>query len=282
MSDRRRPARDLHLSLHLGADISDWQAGQAFLEPLFADRALAPARVSSGNEVSARHGKDVGTAEECSPSWGQRVQVRAQGRVFEAVEPFHWKGGRPADAKGWVLFSQQTARGAATRGTIGVQARVGVRVDWHGLLVAWCAAFQPESGLLHPCVSRDEPGPPVNRLDCTPEEEVLALAWTHYRSASLRPRFRAGPLTTVVEGLTNLGWATWFGPDLAHHVDAPGLRAAGFPVDRIGAGWLVRLSERVEDMAGDFARFASLRTRARALFQKGVFLLPADAGTGKS
>ena len=99
--------------------------------------------------------------------------------------------------------------------------------------------------------------------------------------AELYTRFRAGPLNSVVEGLTNLGWANWFGPKLAHHVDAPALRAAGFPVDRIGAGWIVRLSERVEDVARDYARFASLRAQARALFAPDLFPLPPDAGPGK-
>jgi len=121
----------------------------------------------------------------------------------------------------------------------------------------------------------------VNLLDCTfEEEEVQAAAWSRYRTATLHTRFQAGPLNSKVEGLTTLGWATWFSPGLAQHVDEPALRAAGFPVDRIGAGWLLRLSERVEDDARDYVRFASLRAQARALFREDLFLIPANAGTG--
>jgi hypothetical protein len=282
MSDRRRPPRDLHLGLKLRGEMSDWPSGQRFLEPLFADPALAPVRVAAGNEISARHGVDVAGLAECAPCWGQREEVRAQGQDIDSVAPFYWKAGRPADAKGWVRFPGRDNRGSPNPGSIGVEARGGKGVDWHRVLVSWCEAFQPESGLLHPCLSQEDPGPPVNLLDCSAAEELMGLAWSHFGSASLHPRFRAGPQNSVVEGLTNLGWATWFGPDLARHVDAPALQAAGFALDRIGAGWLLRLSARIEEVERDFARFARLRAKARALFPDGLFLLPPDAGVARA
>jgi len=46
MADRRRPSSDLLLALDHRTDMSGWQAGRAFLDPLFAEPVLAPARVS--------------------------------------------------------------------------------------------------------------------------------------------------------------------------------------------------------------------------------------------
>ena len=280
MADRRRPSRNLLLILGHRSDISDWQAGRAFLDPLFADPVLAPARVSLDEKPRNSSSAYVGAPEDCRPFWGHIAQISVQGRTFDTVWDFHWQSRKPATAKGWVDFSYKNLRGEPTPGCIAIEARASARVDWHALLVAWCTAFQPDAGLLHSCPFDDAYGLGVNVLDCTLEEEVQALAWARYRGAELYTRFRAGPLNSMVEGPTNLGWATWFGPGLAHHVDAPALQAAGFPVDRIGEGWLVRLSERVGDVAGDHARFAGLRAQARALFAPDLFLLPPDAGTG--
>jgi len=150
MADRRRPSRDLLLVLDHRTDMSGWQAGRAFLDPLFAEPVLAPARVSLDEKPLKSRNADVTGPEDCRPWWGYVVPLSVRGQTFDVVWNFFWQSRQPRTAGGLVSFSYKDIRGEPTSDHIAVEANARAPVDWHALLVAWRAAFQPDSGLLHP------------------------------------------------------------------------------------------------------------------------------------
>jgi hypothetical protein len=64
-----------------------------------------------------------------------------------------------------------------------------------------------------------------------------------------------------------------YGLDLAHLVNEPALSAAGFPLEPLNDGWLVRVTETLGDLVDDFPAFSRRRAEMKRIFPSGTFVI---------
>lgn len=137
--------------------------------------------------------------------------------------------------------------------------------------------MSPFGAILHPSINKD--GPPKSTRDIREysfAEEVLQQAWSRFLGGSLYCEFRAGELNSFVSGLTNLGWASWFGGEYAKEINEETISAAGFPIQKIGDGYLVQVTENINDVVDDFRMFSNRRAELKSLFRDGLFMIKEE------
>ena len=88
-----------------------------------------------------------------------------------------------------------------------------------------------------------------------------------------RNSFQIGSFNAALKpDIPNIGWAMFYGNEFAEKIDAEGIFRAGFPIEKMSNGYLVRVTEDIKDIARDFEFFARQRTELRSLFPSGFFL----------
>lgn len=138
----------------------------------------------------------------------------------------------------------------------------------------WCSIATPFAAVLHPLAARDSAK--KNNKDVrnyTYNEDVYQQAWSRFLGGEFYCEFRAGELNSLVSGLTNLGWASFFGGEFSKEVDESMIAAAGFPVRKIGDGYLVQVTENISDVIDNFALFSQRRAELKSLFRDGLFMI---------
>ena len=91
------------------------------------------------------------------------------------------------------------------------------------------------------------------------------------KSNTPESRFRS---FTVMDGkVPNIGWGMYYGREYVHEVDAGTISAAGFPVQKIGDGYLVQVTDDINDVVNDFAMFSKRRAELKSLFRDDLFLI---------
>ncbi len=73
--------------------------------------------------------------------------------------------------------------------------------------------------------------------------------------------------------VSNAGWAMFYGNEFAEKVDAERIAKAGFLVENIGEGYLVRVTEDIQDIVRHFPLFAEKRAELKSLFPEEFFLV---------
>ncbi|MFT5869667.1 MAG: hypothetical protein ACI8TF_001780 [Paracoccaceae bacterium] len=210
---------DLVMNTQTEADLHSWEIGEQLLAPLFATEKLRPQRFSTFGDVTPKHGFDIERLESCRPYWGTTASMRIAGTQREIFEGFNWKRTRVAKSQGVITFPSNNMKGAHLSGGAFFQAKYNKDVDWLGLFRTTCNVVSAYAGILHVVTELDRP----NLIDrairgLTLEEEIEEAAWSHFSHGSFSCEFRAGELNSLVTGLTNLGWASWFGGKLIKEV----------------------------------------------------------------
>lgn len=72
--------------------------------------------------------------------------------------------------------------------------------------------------------------------------------------------------------MPNIGWATFYGDEFAEEVNVERIAASGFPIEKLNTGYLVRVTENIQDVASDFSLFSTRRAELKSLFRENFFL----------
>jgi len=265
---------DMLIKIQTRTDLSSWVVGKKILSRVFSEPKLIPQRAATFGEVTVSHGFSVVHIEDCGKHWASKAMMRSNGTQSEFIKDFHWKRNRAARSAGTVTFTDKDLRGELLEGSLLFESEYRKEIDWIGLFRNWCEITSPFAAVFHPLIAKD--GPARNRKDVreySHEEEVLYNAWFSFSVGTLYCEFRAGDMNSLVSGLTNLGWATWFGEELAGNVDMQLFSSAGFPVEKIGNGYLVRLTEQIGGVIGNYPLFSERRAALKSLFRPGLFLI---------
>lgn len=246
--------------------LEDWEIGRHLLSPLFAQPELRPDKVAMMGEVTARHGVEVTDLEDCRPLWGMGATLSAGGVGHAFRAPFHWRRKGRAASTGLVTFPAVDRRGKPVAGGLAFQGRVQPGIDWLALFSRWCTALAPFAAMLHPAMDRESAPAGTDPFG------IAEVASRHFQGGMIWCETTAGQLNSRYSGLTNAGWATFLGGKLADEVDAPALLSAGFDMQRLGEGWMIRTTPSIEHVASDFEGFRARRRRLRACFRDGLFL----------
>lgn len=124
------------------------------------------------------------------------------------------------------------------------------KIDWYELFKTWSEIFPPQLGMLH-YFTEPELGP----------NEVHNSFQIGSFKAALKPE------------VPDSGWAMFYGNEFAEKVDADRIANAGFLIEKIGDGYLVRVTNDIQDIAADFQLFAQRRVELKSLFPEGFFLV---------
>ncbi|MGY5810865.1 hypothetical protein ACXHXG_24605 [Rhizobium sp. LEGMi198b] len=265
---------DFLITVQTREDLVPWEVGKKILSMLFSETKLIPERVATFGEVTKSHGLNIVDIEDCRALWASKAMMRAGGSQYEVIEDFHWKRDKVAKSQGAVTFTSINAKGVKRPGSIFFQSQYRREIDWILLFLAWCETVSPFAAVLHPFIAEDGPRKGnTNIREYSYKEEISHQAWSRFLSGEFHCEFRAGEMNSLVSGLTNLGWASWFGEEYAKEVDQQAISSAGFPVFKIGCGYLVQLTSHPNDVIGDYPAFSRLRAHLKSLFRPGLFLI---------
>ena len=265
---------DLQMYVQTNTDMTSWDIGKKFLSPLFNNEKLAPQRVSTFGEVTTRCGFDVEGMKECRAYWASKATMRVDGALDEFTVDFNWKRLKSIKSEGYVDFIKTTNRGKKIPGRISFRSKYRKEVDWIALFINWCKITTPFAAILHPINAEKSPVDMTRDVrDFSYTEEVAENAWSRFLSGELYSEFRAGELNSMVLGLTNLGWASWFGGKYFEEINEAEIAAAGFPIQKIGNGYLVQVTEDINDVVNDFPMFSKRRAELKSLFRDDLFLI---------
>lgn len=255
-------------------DIQSWEVGEPLLRSVFSVEKLKPQRAATFGEVTARHGFDVETVSDCRPHWAAKATMKMNGAQIETLEDFNWKRTRVAKSQGMVTFPRTNMKGTRLSGGLFFESQFKADIDWIGIFSAWCSVLSPYGAILHPAINLEQPARGGRDVrEYSSDDEIAQNAWSRFSSGIFHSEFRAGELNSLVSGLTNLGWASFFGGEFGAEVDEAKISAAGFPVRKVGDGYLVQVTENINDVINDFALFSKRRAELKSLFRDGLFLI---------
>lgn len=255
-------------------DIHSWDIGGSLLQSVFKVEKLKPQRVATFGEVTAKHGFDVETLGDCQYHWASKTTMRLDGSPREFFQSFHWRRSKVAKSQGMVTFPSTNLKGTRLSGGLFFESQFKKEIDWRSIFSTWCSVLTPYGAILHPAIDLEQPV--RNRRDVreyTLDDEISQNAWSLFSTGTFHCEFRAGEVNSLVAGLTNLGWASFLGGEHAHEVDEAAISAAGFPVQRIGDGYLVQVTDDINDVTNDFTLFSKRRAELKSLFRDGLFLI---------
>lgn len=234
---------------------------------------LAPQRIATFGEVSAKHGIDISELSKCESYWANMTSMSIDGAKHTFPQDFHWRRSSAIKSQGSVIFSSVMGSKSKVSRVL-FESNFGKDINWVDFFREWCDVTSPVAAVLHPFIKED--GPHSKRKDVREysyEEEVSQQAWSRFLRGDIYTEFRAGELNSAVTGLTNLGWATYLGDEFAREVNVQAIKAAGFLVSEIGGGYIIQISEKLGNVIGQYPSFSERRSQLKSLFRPGLFLI---------
>ena len=96
-------------------------------------------------------------------------------------------------------------------------------------------------------------------------------------------RFEIGSLGAWFDPkFPEIAWGMMFGDDFVHAVDVEKLTALGFPVEAVGSGYLVRVTDSLLDVSQRFDYFCERRELLRANLPRDIFTDPDEAEANRA
>lgn len=251
----------VQLSVRTRIKTHDWSFGKAFLNVLGGvDSRLAPESI--GNfEVSKQPFVSVDASE---PAWAPAYQTRVHGSLFENHQDFFWRHRSVVRMRGYVFHTQVNQSGDTVPGSISLTAAWHEDIAWSRLFRELSILAAPQIGMLH-LFTQAELNAHEAALDAHEDEFDVYNAYDSFRGGSFK--------ASLKPEIPNVGWAMFFGDEFAQEVDAPAISSAGFPVEKMANGYLIRVTESIADVCNDYAAFSSRRAVLKSLFRANLFLM---------
>ncbi|NBD19169.1 hypothetical protein GTZ97_00600 [Aquabacterium fontiphilum] len=236
------------MALYTHRDTSAWSVGRQLLDAQVAAHPLLTPHYVSNNPDDCREPlTDEAMAERL---WNAQHPVAGHGNdVVLLQNDFAWKRRKRIACLAYLCHGFVNLRGEVIPGRLNLRAAPHPEVDWLALFKQWCEICPPQLAMLH---------------HFTPTELAdRQLEAVYFHAGSLgsydNPQF------------LNAAWAMYFGEGMAQHVDVPVLQAAGFLVESMPNGYLVRITPDLADVARDYAAFAERRAELKQHFPSGFF-----------
>ncbi|HIE30060.1 TPA: hypothetical protein EYP66_22575 [Candidatus Poribacteria bacterium] len=238
---------EIRFSALTGESTTDWSVGRHVLQA-FED--VSPQLVP---EMLYQWEDKVGpfeSVEKTERYWAQVAQMRTSGSLSEFPIGLRWKRNRAVKYEAEISHTGRNTKGMVIEGRLNVHASMHKKTDWCALGMKLSEAMNSAVAMVHCFASLDN-------QECgfgTPESDFRSFV--------------------VVNGqLPNLGWGMFFGGDFAKEVEPDIISAAGFPIQRVGKGYWVQVTEDINDVAADFPMFSKRRVVLKSLFRDDLFLI---------
>ena len=246
-----KPCIDIRIRTR--AETSDWAYGKQFLQSLYRwGDLLVPDRMSHNpDNFSNEEAEPFTGVDEAEKKWALDISRSYDGVFLKLHQWFAWRRRKNLKYLGWITHKQMNVKGDLLPGSIKFTSGYSEKVDWLSLFREWCEIFPLQLGLLHYYKETKPHFIPPNAKFEEPDIRFNAL---------------------INPDIDDAGWAMYYGDEFAEKVDAAKISAADFPIEKIGNGYLVRITENIEDV-NDFAAFTKRREEHRKLFPKGFFVV---------
>ena len=238
----------IQLAIRTKSKTIGWGTGEKLIDSLSMSGGLLLPELVSHN--ADKFTEPFLGSTSCESVWASKASIRANGTLSDFYQDFAWKRKKAIKSSGSVVHTSRNFRGQLVPGSISLNAAFSDKVDWYSLFQAWCEIFPPQLGMLHPFT-----GP-----ELSPTEKNGSFQIGSFNSA-LKP------------DIPNIGWGMFYGDEFAQEVNADLIAASGFPIDRIGDGYLVRVTNSIQDVVDDFPLFSKRRAELKSLFREGLFLI---------
>ena len=237
----------IQLSIRTEAATESWAVGEQFIGTLEEHAGLLlPEQISHNpDKFTESYAGKVAMEKR----WAAPCTLRYNGSMSEVAEDFAWRRKTAIKSSGYVSHTRRNIRGQIVPGGVSFTSAYGRNVDFHRLFKQWCHIFPPQIAMLHPFLPIELAG--LDRYDSFRLGSF---------NASLRP------------DIPEAAWAMFYGPDFYPRIDVERLLAAGFLVEKMGGGILVRITEHIDDVENDFPLFLRRRAALKDLFPADFFL----------
>ncbi|NVZ29651.1 hypothetical protein HX881_29155 [Pseudomonas gingeri] len=242
----------VQIAIRTKSETIGWGVGEAFVASLSRDEGLlVPEQVSHNADKFIE--PFMGTAAS-EGDWAAKAAIRVNGVLSDFYQDFAWRRKKAVKCSGSVVHTARNARGQLVPGAISFRSVSSERVDWYSLFKAWCEIFPPQLGMLH-LFSEPELGP-------------------HEKNNS----FQIGSFNSALKpDVPNIGWVMFYGDEFSAEVDAERIAASGFPIEKLNNGYLVRVTESLQEVASNFPLFSKRRAELKSLFREDLFLIKTEA-----
>ena len=237
----------IQIAIRTNSETIGWGVGSRLFDSLSSNGGLLAPEFVSHNADKVTEIFDG--QKKMERFWAEKASIQANGTISDFFLDFAWKKESFLKSSGRVSHTFRNLKNQIVPGDICLKSEYGDKINWYGLFKNWCDIFPPQLGMLH-LFSDPELGP-------------------HER----RNSFQIGSFNAALKpDIPNIGWAMFYGNEFAEKIDAEGIFRAGFPIEKMSNGYLVRVTEDIKDIARDFEFFARQRTELRSLFPSGFFL----------
>lgn len=206
------------------------------LEPEFIDCVLTRSNTTP-----------YGNLDAALTRWATQQVVRGYAVKVDSVWGAKWKRKSRPSYSCEISHTRTSINGELIPSSLNFHARYDLSVDWFALFRSWCEVSDAQIAMLHHFTNPEL----INEYR---DFEIGSLgAW-------FNPRF------------PEIAWAIMLGEDFVQAVDISKLTALGFPVDAVGSGYIVRVTDSLNDVSQRFDYFCERREILRNLLPVNIFV----------
>jgi hypothetical protein len=189
--------------------------------------------------------------------WTTHSSVNVLGRDIPLCSAAKWTRKQEPKYSCYVDHMLITNDGSVSPGRWNFTAKWTPKIDWLNLFRSICHVCDAQAGMLHHFTSPEIRNPP--------SDFAIGII-----APAINPRFK------------DISWAMMFGDDFVHAVDVEKLTALGFPVEAVGSGYLVRVTDSLLDVSQRFDYFCERRELLRANLPRDIFTDPDEAEANRA
>jgi hypothetical protein len=247
--------KNISFNILCSIDTKPWSVGYRVLSAFVQNgERFVPEYLLS---LGSKQGDFVDVAS-CERLWAYDARVTGLGDPYLMTIGMDWKRMQSAQYAARFSHSDIHNPNKIRHGSLTLETRFNPKTDWLPLFRDCCNSMQATIGMVHAMVEGD------NLVDT----QIGTKASSFYAGSFGR---RNGAIA-----IPNIGWAMFYGKRFAADVDAERIAAAGFPIEAIGGGHLIRVTESMNDVVNDFASFSKRRAELKALFRPDMFEIPVE------
>ncbi len=219
--------------------------GRQFLKAMMsADSRLEPEFIDC--VLTRSNTTPYGSLEEALTRWATRKTVQGYTEKVDGVWGAKWKRKSHPSYSCRINHMLIDNYGDVSPSNFNFSAKYDVLVDWLKLFRSWCKVSDAQIAILH-----------------------------HFTDPELINKhrdFELGVLGSLIDPeFPEIAWAMMFGDDFVHAVDVKKLTAHGFPVEAVGSGYLLRVTDSLLDVSQRFDYFCERREVLRTLLPASIF-----------
>jgi hypothetical protein len=253
--------RYIQIAIRTRSNTTDWKVGERLIDSFgIGDGLLMPEYASYFNPDKIKD-PFLGKAA-CEAIWAVKcaIHLPGPGGLRDFFADFAWRRKKMLKCTGYVVHTSKNIYLNTVPGNLSFNSVYSEKIDWYSLFKIWCEIFPPQLGMLH--------------IFTKPELEFKVNEYDSFQIGSFNAALKPD--------IPNAAWAMVYGDEFAEKVDVDRIVSAGFPIEKLGNAYLVRVTENIQDVLNDFPRFSKRRAELKSLFPENFFLIKEEPVIGAS